>query len=73
MVFLLQRKKNKLGCSKMEVSLFPQATNDRMRGNGIKLYQGRFKLDIRKNFIMEGIVKHWNRVPRMVVRCSRKN
>ena len=42
--------------------VFIRACSDRMRRNGFKLEEGRFRLDIRKEFFTVWMVRHCNRL-----------
>lgn len=47
----------KKGCRQIGVSLFSQVTNERSKGNGLKLCHGRFRLDIGKSLQLDSVLE----------------
>ena len=54
------------GYVEVGVVLFSHGTSARTRGNGLRLHEGRLRLDVKKNF-SQWVVSHWRGLPSEVI------
>ena len=55
------------GCGEEKFGLFSHVSSDRTKEKDLSLCQGRFRLNIRKNFFSKIVATRWNKLPREVV------
>jgi len=60
-------KYRKGGCQEDGAKLFSVVPSDRTGGNGHKVKQRKFRLNMRKNFFPLKVMEHWNRLARVAV------